>query len=57
MPSVQLNVTLPDELADALKAKVENGEYADESEVIRDSLRVLFERDSEWDLLGEEANA
>jgi Arc/MetJ-type ribon-helix-helix transcriptional regulator len=32
-------------MADALKAKVATGEYATESEVIRDGLRVLFARD------------
>ena len=32
-------------MADAVKAKVAAGEYATESEVIRDGLRVLMARD------------
>ncbi len=41
----QLKITLPNEMADAVKAKVAAGEYASESEVIRDGLRVLLARD------------
>lgn len=41
----QLSITLPIEMADAVKAKVATGEYATESEVIRDGLRVLLARD------------
>ena len=41
----QLSITLPKEMADAVKAKVAAGEYATESEVIRDGLRVLMARD------------
>jgi len=41
----QLSITLPKEMADAVKAKVATGEYATESEVIRDGLRVLMARD------------
>ena len=41
----QLSITLPKEMADAVKAKVAAGEYASESEVIRDGLRVLIARD------------
>ena len=32
-------------MANAVKAKVQTGEYATESEVIRDGLRVLLARD------------
>jgi antitoxin ParD1/3/4 len=32
-------------MADVIKAKVASGEYASESEVIRDGLRVLMARD------------
>ena len=32
-------------MADAIKAKVQTGEYATESEVIRDGLRALMARD------------
>ena len=41
----QMSITLPTELAAAVKAKVASGEYASESEVIRDGLRVLMARD------------
>jgi len=41
----QLSITLPNEMADVVKAKVRAGEYASESEVIRDGLRALLARD------------
>jgi len=41
----QLSITLPTEMADAIKAKVAAGEYATESEVIRDGMRALMARD------------
>ncbi len=41
----QFSITLPNEMADVVKAKVATGEYATESEVIRDGLRVLLARD------------
>lgn len=41
----KLSITLPLELADAVKAKVASGEYATESDVLRDGLRVLLDRD------------
>lgn len=41
----QLSITLPNDMADALRARVQSGEYASESEVIRDGLRTLFARD------------
>ncbi len=41
----QLSITLPNEMADVVKAKVQAGEYATESEVIRDGLRALLVRD------------
>lgn len=41
----QLSITLPNEMAAAVRAKVETGEYASESEVIRDGLRALMARD------------
>ncbi len=41
----QLSITLPNEMADVVKAKVRTGEYASESEVIRDGLRALMARD------------
>ena len=41
----QFSITLPNEMAEAVKIKVASGEYATESEVIRDGLRVLMARD------------
>lgn len=41
----QFSITLPNEMAEAVKSKVAAGEYATESEVIRDGLRTLFARD------------
>jgi antitoxin ParD1/3/4 len=41
----QLSITLPNEMAAAVKSKVATGEYASESEVIRDGLRALMARD------------
>jgi antitoxin ParD1/3/4 len=41
----QFSITLPNEMAEAVKSKVDSGEYATESEVIRDGLRVLMARD------------
>jgi putative addiction module CopG family antidote len=41
----QFSITLPNEMADAVKSKVAAGEYATESEVIRDGLRALMARD------------
>ena len=41
----QLSITLPNEMADLVKVKVRSGEYATESEVIRDGLRALMARD------------
>jgi putative addiction module CopG family antidote len=41
----QFSITLPNEMADLVKSKVAAGEYATESEVIRDGLRTLLARD------------
>lgn len=41
----QFSITLPNEMADVVKRKVSAGEYATESEVIRDGLRALMARD------------
>ena len=41
----QFSITLPNEMAEAVRAKVASGEYATESEVIRDGLRALMARD------------
>jgi antitoxin ParD1/3/4 len=41
----QLSITLPNDMADSLRQRVTSGEYASESEVVRDGLRTLFARD------------
>lgn len=41
-----LSITLPFEMAQMVKNKVSSGEYATESEVIRDGLRTLAARDA-----------
>jgi antitoxin ParD1/3/4 len=45
----QLSVTLPIEMAESVKAKVASGAYASESEVIREGLRALSEKDEAFD--------
>jgi Arc/MetJ-type ribon-helix-helix transcriptional regulator len=40
----QLNIPLPNEMANLVRAKVAKGENATESEVIRDGLRTLLAR-------------
>ena len=42
----QMSITLPLEMARIVREKVANGGYASESEVIRDGLRALQERDA-----------
>ncbi len=41
----QFSVTLPNEMAQMVNDKLSSGEYASESEVIRDGLRALQARD------------
>ncbi len=41
----QFSITLPNEMAGLVRAKVAAGAYATESEVIRDGLRALMARD------------
>ncbi|WP_416464176.1 ribbon-helix-helix domain-containing protein [Sphingomonas sp. VDB2] len=41
----QFSVTLPNDMAAEVRAKVASGAYASESEVIRDGLRALQARD------------
>jgi putative addiction module CopG family antidote len=40
-----MSITLPIEMAESVKSRVLTGEYASESEVIRDGLRALMARD------------
>ncbi|MDP2258907.1 MAG: type II toxin-antitoxin system ParD family antitoxin [Caulobacter sp.] len=41
----QMSITLPVEMADSVRAKVASGDYASESEVIREGLRALEARE------------
>jgi putative addiction module CopG family antidote len=41
----QMSITLPNEMAKLVKSKVAGGQYASESEVVRDGLRALMARD------------
>lgn len=41
----QLSITLPHDMAHALRERVDSGAYVSENEVIRDGLRALFARD------------
>ncbi len=41
----QMSITLPNGMADLVKTKVRSGQYASESEVIREGLRALMARD------------
>jgi len=41
----QFSITLPNEMADLVRLKVARGEYATESEVIREGLRALLTQD------------
>lgn len=41
----QFSITLPNEMAAQVRARVASGEYASESEVIRDGLRALSDRE------------
>ena len=44
--TMPISITLPHDMAAMVKAKVASGEYATESEVIRDGLRALQARDA-----------
>jgi antitoxin ParD1/3/4 len=42
----QFSITLPNDMAEAVRAKVAAGQYATESEVLRDGMRALLARDN-----------
>lgn len=42
----QFSITLPIEMAAMIEAKISSGAYASVSEVLRDGLRALMERDA-----------
>jgi putative addiction module CopG family antidote len=42
----QFSITLPVEMADVVEAKIKSGAYASVSEVMREGVRALLERDA-----------
>jgi len=42
----QFSITLPHEMADLVERKIKSGAYASVSEVMRDGVRALMERDA-----------
>jgi antitoxin ParD1/3/4 len=42
----QFSITLPLDMAEAVERKIKSGAYASVSEVVRDGVRALFERDA-----------
>jgi antitoxin ParD1/3/4 len=42
----QFSITLPTEMAEIVEQKVRSGDYASVSEVVRDGMRALMERDA-----------
>jgi putative addiction module CopG family antidote len=42
----QFNITLPVDLAEAVEERVRSGTYASVSEVVRDGVRALMDRDA-----------
>ena len=42
----QFSITLPHEMAEVVENKIKSGAYASVSEVMRDGLRALMERDA-----------
>lgn len=45
----QFSITLPLEMAEAVEGKIKSGAYASVSEVMRDGMRALLERDAAVD--------
>jgi putative addiction module CopG family antidote len=42
----QFSITLPLEMAEAVESKIKSGAYASVSEVMRDGVRALFDREA-----------
>lgn len=45
----QYSITLPHEMAEIVEGKVQSGHYASVSEVLRDGVRALIERDEAFE--------
>ena len=46
----KLSITLPRDMAEMIRSKVQTGAYASNSEVIREALRLMREREGERNL-------
>lgn len=46
-PDLSLTITLPEEIAEMVRLKVESGEFPSENEVILEGLRTMSLRDNE----------
>ncbi|MBW4697069.1 MAG: type II toxin-antitoxin system ParD family antitoxin [Aphanocapsa lilacina HA4352-LM1] len=44
-PAEKLSITLPSEMADFIRQKVDSGLYSSNSEIIREALRGMMERE------------
>src|SRR5271165_4398647 len=44
----EMNVSLPEAMAEFVRQKVANGDYETASEVVREGLRLLKQRDEVW---------
>ena len=42
----QFSITLPHDMAEVVERKIQSGAYASVSEVVRDGVRALMERDA-----------
>lgn len=42
----QFSITLPNDMAELVERKIQSGAYASVSEVVRDGMRALMERDA-----------
>jgi antitoxin ParD1/3/4 len=42
----QFSITLPNDMAEIVESKIKSGTYASVSEVVRDGVRALLERDA-----------
>ncbi len=47
--TVQMKISLPNDLAETVRNMVRAGEYASESEIVREGLRALLARDRAFD--------
>lgn len=51
MAAYQFSITLPEQMAQAIQTRVEAGDYASASEVIREAMRVWLQREKRLQVL------